>query len=151
MIPRRRFLTLASAVPLAMVAAGPIFAATPQVFSEGGVAINGYDPVGYFTESEPVKGLADISFDWNGAAWRFASAANRDAFAADPAAYAPQYGGYCAYAVSQGYTASTDPDAWTVHDGKLYLNYSRRVRRIWLRDVAGHIVAADANWPSVLG
>ncbi len=151
MIPRRRFLTLAAAAPFAALATGPVFAATPLTFAEDGVAINGYDPVAYFMQSEPVEGMAEFGFDWNGATWRFASAANRAAFATDPAAYAPRYGGYCAYAVSQGYTATTDPDAWTVHDGKLYLNYSRRVRRIWLRDIPGHVAAADANWPGVLG
>ena len=85
-----------------------------------------------------------------GCAWRFANAENRDRFAADPEAYAPQYGGYCAWAVSQGYTASTDPAAWKIVDGKLYLNYSADVQKRWQSDEAGNIAKADANWPRVL-
>ena len=97
------------------------------------------------------KGDTDHSSTWNGATWRFASADNKAAFDANPDAYAPQYGGYCAYAVANGYTAKTDPDAWSIVDGKLYLNYSRRVRTRWLEDVPGNIAKGDANWPSVLG
>ena len=84
------------------------------------------------------------------ATWRFSSEENRAAFAANPEAYAPQYGGYCAYAVSQGYTASTTPEAWTIVEDKLYLNFSTSVRRRWERDIPGHIAAANANWPDVL-
>ena len=84
------------------------------------------------------------------ATWRFSSAANLAAFEADPEAYAPQYGGYCAWAVSQGYTASTDPTAWRIVDGKLYLNYSQGVQRRWEQDIPGNIVKADTNWPKVL-
>ena len=87
---------------------------------------------------------------WNGADWRFASAANKAAFDADPEAYAPQYGGYCAWAVSQGYTASIDPQQWRIVDGKLYLNYDESVQTKWLADIPGFIAKADANWPAVL-
>ena len=87
---------------------------------------------------------------WKGATWRFASAANRTAFEMNPKAYAPQYGGYCAYAVSRGYTAKIEPDAWRIVDGKLYLNYSRSVRTHWAADVPGNIAKANANWPAVL-
>ncbi|MEO1705790.1 MAG: YHS domain-containing (seleno)protein, partial [Pseudomonadota bacterium] len=117
---------------------------------DGHVAINGYDPVAYFTEEKPVEGSAEFTADYMGATFRFASAENRDTFAADPEAYAPQYGGYCAYAVSRGYTATTSPRAWTVHEGKLYLNFNRAVRTLWLRDVPGNVMAGDANWPKVL-
>ena len=86
-----------------------------------------------------------------GAAWRFANAANRDAFAADPEAYAPQFGGYCAWAVSEGYTASTVPEAWRIVDGKLYLNYSRRIQSRWERDIPGNIARGTANWPDLNG
>ncbi len=119
------------------------------VFTADGVAIRGYDPVAYFQQGKPVRGAAAHSHDWNGVTWRFSSAANRDAFAADPAKYAPQYGGFCAWAVSQGYTASIDPNAWKVVDGKLYLNYSRGVQRTWERDVPGNITKADGNWPGI--
>ena len=115
-----------------------------------GTAIDGTDPVAYFTEGRPVEGSADITLEWNGATWRFSSVANRDLFAANPDLYAPQYGGYCAWAVAQGYTASTDPEAWAIVDGKLYLNYSKGVQARWEQDVSGHITAADGNWPKVL-
>ena len=85
-----------------------------------------------------------------GATWRFSTEANRDAFAANPEKYAPQYGGYCAYAVSEGYTASTTPEAWKIVDGKLYLNYSKDVQKIWEQDIPGRIANGDKNWPKVL-
>jgi YHS domain-containing protein len=88
-----------------------------------GTAIEGYDPVAYFNEGRPVEGKSEFSQEWMDATWYFASAENRDLFAADPEKYAPQYGGYCAWAVSQGYTANIDPQAWKVVDDKLYLNY----------------------------
>ena len=150
MTTRRQFLATAAAIPVAAAFAGPAFAAEPEIFVARGAAINGFDPVAYFTESRPVRGDKGITYDWKGATWRFATEANRDAFAADPDAYAPQYGGYCAYAVANGYTAKTDPDAWTVHNSKLYLNFNRRIRSRWEEDIPGHIASADANWPAVL-
>jgi YHS domain-containing protein len=95
-------------------------------------------------------GSNEYTYEWEGAIWRFASAENRDLFASDPTAYAPQYGGYCAKAVSEGNLASVDPEAWKIVDGKLYLNYSPGVQRQWLQDVPGNIAKADANWPAVL-
>jgi len=128
-------------------------AAEPPVFTGlvEGVAVGGYDPVAYFTQGKPVKGSEDVTLQYEGATWRFAIAGNRAAFKADPAKYAPQYGGYCAYAVSQGATAKAEPDAWTIHDGKLYLNFDKSVRAIWEQDIPGNIAKADANWPGVLG
>jgi len=115
----------------------------------GGVAIEGTDPVAYFTVGKPVAGARDLEYRWMGATWRFASAANRDQFAADPERYAPQYGGYCAWAVSQGYTAKIDPQAWRIVGGKLYLNYSKDVQARWAGDIPGNIAKADANWPQI--
>ena len=115
-----------------------------------GVAIKGYDPVAYFTDSKPVKGDSAFSFKWNGAEWRFASAAHRDLFAADPVKYAPQYGGYCAWAVSRGYTAGIDPDAWKIVNGRLYLNYSASVQKQWAEDIPGNVAKAEENWPKIL-
>lgn len=115
-----------------------------------GVAIDGYDPVAYFTEQKPVKGSADYAHTWKGAEWRFSSAENRDLFAAEPEKYAPQYGGYCAYAVSQGKTAGIDPKAWSVVDGKLYLNYNAKIQKRWEGDRDAHIQAADGHWPTLL-
>lgn len=114
------------------------------------LAVSGYDPVAYFTDGKPVEGKSDFEFEWQGATWRFANAKNLEAFKADPAVYAPQYGGYCAWAVSQGYTASSDPQAWKIVGKKLYLNYSKDVQSKWEKDPAGNIVKADKNWPAVL-
>lgn len=150
MLTRRSFLLSAAAMPAISWLATPALAATPPVYATDGVAINGYDPVAYFTEGKPVKGSADHTSDWNGATLRFASAENKATFDADPDAYAPKYGGYCAYAVSKGYTASTDPDAWTIHENRLYLNYSKTVRLLWSRDIPGNVALGDANWPKVL-
>lgn len=125
-------------------------AAEPPVFATGEGAIGGYDPVAYFTEGRPVQGSEAFQSQWGGATFSFASADNQAQFEADPEKYAPQYGGYCAYAVSEGYTATTDPAAWSIVDGKLYLNYSPGVRDRWSRDIPGRIAAADRNWPSVL-
>ncbi len=151
MINRRSILAGAVALPALWLATGPASAASPEVFTRDGAAIGGYDPVAYFTKGKPVKGDAAHSVTWKGAEWRFATAENKASFEADPAAYAPQYGGYCAFAVSRGYTAKTEPDAFTVHEGKLYLNFDKGVRRRWERDVPGNISKGDANWPTVLG
>lgn len=114
-----------------------------------GVALKGYDPVAYFTEKQPVRGKAEFTARHEGATYRFASAANRDAFAAAPAKYAPQYGGYCAFGAASGYKAPIEPDAWTVVDGKLYLNYNQSVRSRWSTDIPGYIRKADAQWPAI--
>lgn len=124
--------------------------ATDPVYSSWGKAIKGYDPVAYFTEGKPVKGDKQFTHTWNDARWLFSSEQNRDRFALNPEQYAPQYGGYCAWAVSQGYTASIDPDAWSIVDNKLYLNYSKGMQRKWEDDIPGHIASADNNWPKIL-
>ena len=134
----------------ALATATPALAQKAEVFTDSGAAIRGYDPVAYFTDSKPVKGDAKYTYSWKGATWRFASAANRDAFAASPEKYAPQYGGYCAYGVASGYAVKTEPDAWSVVDGKLYLNYDRNVQASWVKDIPGYIRKADANWPRAL-
>jgi len=132
---------------IAMAGAG----AQPDVnVSKDGVAIEGYDAISYISEGRPLQGSTRFETRWNGAVWRFTSAAHRDTFLADPARYAPQFGGYCAYAVSQGHTANGDPLVWKVVDGRLYLNYSTSVQRTWEKDVPGYIAEARANWPGVL-
>jgi YHS domain-containing protein len=130
--------------PLSLLAEKPVNA------TFFGVAIKGYDPVAYFTDGKPVEGRSDFAYEWNGATWRFASAAHRDLFKGSPEKYAPQYGGYCAWAVSQGYTANIDPASWAVVHDKLYLNYSRDVQKTWQGDVPGNITKADVNWPKLL-
>lgn len=113
-------------------------------------AASGYDVVAYFSEGKPVEGSDDFSYTWQGADWLFSSAENLAAFKANPEQYAPQYGGYCAYAVSQGYTASSVPEAWDIVDGKLYLNYSLDVQQQWQAKQPAYIEAADQYWPTVL-
>ena len=133
---RRTFLLAGIALAVLQTISTPANAGEDRIYqSFFGTAIDGTDPVSYFDEGRPVEGDADITYSWNGAMWRFANAENRDRFAADPEAYAPQYGGYC---------------AWAIVDGKLYLNYSLSVQETWARDVPGNIAAADKNWPGVL-
>ncbi|MBE9061223.1 YHS domain-containing (seleno)protein [cf. Phormidesmis sp. LEGE 11477] len=122
----------------------------PAVFTEDNIAIRGADPVAYFAENRYVPGSADYTYNWADATWQFASSENRDLFAENPEQYAPQYGGFCAWAVAEGYTASVDPNAWEIVDGRLYLNYDTRIQRRWQRDVPGNIARADENWPAVL-
>ena len=112
-----------------------------------GAAVKGYDVVSYFDAGEPVRGLPEIDYEWNGAAWHFSNHKNLSLFRGDPEKYAPRYGGYCAFAVSRGYTADIDPEAWTVVDGRLYLNYNSKYRKRWAKDIPGNIKKADANWP----
>ncbi|MGH1482327.1 MAG: YHS domain-containing (seleno)protein [Geminicoccales bacterium] len=143
-----RRLVLVGALAMAATPAAakdPVYTST---FSN--VAASGYDAVAYFTEGRPVEGSGNFTADYDGATWRFASAANRNAFLQDPERFAPQYGGYCAWAVSQGYTASTDPEAWKIVDDRLYLNYSKSVQATWEQDIPSNIEKGDANWPSVL-
>ena len=140
---------VSSLLVLALLAALPALA-EPPVFTDGGFAIRGYDPVAYFDSGAPTKGKESIRFEWNGATWLFASEEHKEAFASDPDKYAPQFGGYCAYAVAKGSTAAIDPEAWKIVDGKLYLNYSQRIQKKWQEDVAGYIAKAEANWPEVL-
>lgn len=147
---RRTFLIATAALPLAGLFAAPLRAATAPVFATGGIAINGHDPVAYFSEKKPVMGAAENTLDWNGAIWNFASAKNRDLFAANPEAYAPQYGGYCAFAMARGYIAQTVPEAWSIYENKLYLNYSIAVRSMWSQDIPGHIQRAKKHWPTIL-
>ena len=112
-------------------------------------AIKGYDPVAYFTEGKPVKGNPDLTLDWMGATWSFASPENKNLFEEDPGKYAPQYGGYCAYGVSKGGLYKIDPEAWTIVQGKLYLNYSLKIQSDWSVDIPGFIEKADAKWPEL--
>lgn len=135
---------------LAASVARPALAGENPVFDEGGFAINGYDPVAYFAAEGAVQGSTAHMAEWNNAKWLFSNAENKTLFEEAPEKFAPQYGGYCAYAVSRGYIAPTRPDAWTIHGGKLYLNYNQAVRLLWSQDIPGHISSADGNWPKVL-
>jgi YHS domain-containing protein len=116
----------------------------------GSKAIKGYDVVAYFTEGKAVKGTKQFTHEWKGATWFFANAENLATFMGSPESYAPQYGGYCAWAVSQGNTADIDPDSWKIVDGKLYLNYDADIQAKWAADIPGNIQKADGNWPGLL-
>lgn len=147
---RRSFLGFALALATLTISPHAAFAGAPEVFNTAGIAINGYDPVAYFKANKPVQGKPDLALKWMGVTWYFSSAANMATFEADPHGFAPQYGGYCAYAMSQGAIANTVPEAWTVNQGKLYLNFSTGVRGIWKKDISGHVKAANTYWPAIL-
>jgi YHS domain-containing protein len=149
---RKIFAALAIAFAALTVSAAPAFAEKPPIYTAilSRVAVEGYDPVAYFTEGRPVRGSANHRTTYRGFEYRFASAANLAAFTANPARYQPQYGGYCAWAVSQGYTARGNPANWRIVDGRLYLNYNNEIQSRWESDIPGHIGRANANWPSVL-
>ena len=137
----RRLLTL----PLfCLIASGAM--AADEVFVADSVAIRGYDPVAYFTAGAPVKGEPQFRHEWNGGVWLFSNRDNLERFKADPERHAPQFGGFCAFGMSRGYKVGTDPAAFTIHDGKLYLNYSLPVQATWLKDTDTYIDKADANW-----
>jgi hypothetical protein len=114
-----------------------------------GLALHGYDAVSYFASPAPLEGKPEFEQSWGGARWRFASAENRDRFVADPTRYAPQFGGYCAKAVSENHTADVDPLAYKLVDGKLYLNYSPKVQKLWEEDLYGRIARANEYWPAL--
>lgn len=131
-------------------AAAPARADSPMVFVHDGAAISGYDPVAYFTEQRAMPGDADIILVWKGAQWHFVNKRNRALFESNPRAYAPQFGGYCAYGLARGRLVASQPDAWAIHDGKLYLIHNKQVRGLWEQDIPGNLVLADSHWPAVL-
>jgi YHS domain-containing protein len=118
-------------------------------YETDGVAIGGYDPVAYFTQHNAVPGLASVTATDQGSTFRFASTANRDLFVADPAKYAPQYHGFCTFGVAEGAKAPSNPAAFRVIDGKLYLQYSDAVTRRFDQSPAKYLQEAETNWPSV--
>jgi YHS domain-containing protein len=142
---------------LMLLASTALLAAPPVNNLKGGIfggrtdtAILGYDPVAYFTDNKPVKGVDTFTYEWMGTKWKFASQAHLDLFKGNPDKYAPQYGGYCAYGVAQDNLVSIEPDKFTVRDGKLYLNYNADVQDKWLKDPAGFIKQADTKFPALL-
>ncbi|MCE9521347.1 MAG: YHS domain-containing protein [Alphaproteobacteria bacterium] len=145
-------LTTVATIAASTLFAGSAFARSAEVYTGtfSSLAVGGYDTVAYFKEGKPAKGRAEFSFEYKGATWLFASQADLEAFKANPSAYAPQYGGYCSWAVAQNYTASGDPLVWKIVGGKLYLNYDRDVQAKWEKDIPGFIVKADKFWPGVL-
>ena len=143
----RRLLLAAALAALAL----PAHAEEPPIFAVSGLALQGYDPVAYFTEGKPVEGKPDIALMWMGATWHFASKANRDAFERMPQKYAPQYGGYCAWAIADGNYAKGSAKHWAIVDGKLYLNYNKSIQKKWNKDRPGFIKRGDAQWTELQG
>ena len=136
-----------SASWLSSAAADSSTAPVAPVNTTDGLALKGYDPVAYFTEGQPTKGADQYSFPWKGVTYRFAAAENLQRFKADPEKYLPQYGGYCAYAMSLDRIADIDPFRWAIVDGKLYLNNGFIAQDLWSLNKSGNIASADHNWP----
>lgn len=131
-----------------IISAG-VSAQKSSVYVTNGMAINGYDAVAYFKESKAVKGSSEFSYTWNNAAWYFSNKENQESFKAAPEKFAPQYGGYCAYGTSEGHKAATEPDAWAIVNNKLYFNYNKDVKALWLKDTNKLIEKANKNWPEI--
>ncbi len=127
-----------------------LFAQKPPVYATKDGAVAGYDPVAYFLLSQPTKGSSELAYIWNDATWHFSSAEHLALFKSNPEKYAPKYGGYCSYAVANGYTAKIDPEAWKIVDEKLYLNYSKKIKVKWEEKQNKYIEKAEKNWPGVL-
>jgi len=146
---RRRALAIGLSLALAPA---PALAGKAEIYTSlfSNAAVGGYDTVAYFAQGKAVEGKSEFHTEWKGADWYFVSQENLDKFKADPEAYAPQYGGYCAYGVSQGAAVEGDPTLWKIVDGKLYLNINKQVVGIWTKNIPGYIDQANANWPKVL-
>jgi YHS domain-containing protein len=147
----RRYIFQAASVVLAALSATLLLLTSAwagEFFEKDGVALRGHDPVAYFTDNKPVKGVAEYQTKYKDTVFYFASKANREAFIAAPDKYVPQYGGYCAFGMAGGYKAAADPAAFSVVDGKLYLNYNRDIQKQWIADVPGFVTKADKNWPT---
>ena len=128
--------------------AGPAFAGE-HYLDRDGRPVGGYDVVSYHTEAAPLDGVDAFTAEHNGVTWYFASAANRDLFTADPARYAPAYDGHCAYAAANDRKTRTDPLAYRVVDGVLYMNFSRNIQARWEEDIPGYLQQSEANWPDL--
>lgn len=148
---RTAALAFASAAIVAILASLPVLAGNTKFMTDAaGIAIGGYDPVAYFTDTEARQGKAEFSARWEGAEWRFTSDAHRALFLAEPERYAPRYGGWCAYGVTKGVAAEADPvGGWAIYDGRLYLTYDAGTRARWSQEIAANLAAADARWPAI--
>lgn len=135
-----------------LLSSGQILAEDPPIYTGffSDKAVSGYDTVAYFSENKPVKGKKKYTYKYMDANWYFKNQENLDMFKANPTKYAPQYGGYCAWSVSEGNNASGDPKQWTIVNDKLYLNYDQEIKERWLENRDAFIIDADKNWPAVL-
>lgn len=141
---------LARGIALSVVMATSALAAGPELnASSTGLALQGYDPVAYFTQSEATKGDYKITSVYNDATYRFASEEHKAAFDADPEAYLPEYGGYCAFGTAMGFKFDGDPNYWKIVDDRLYLNLSKDIQVRWEGDIPGFVDQADTNWTEI--
>lgn len=131
---------------LTLIFAISIHAQEGHFFNTNGVAIKGYDPVAYFSQNKALKGNDSITMEWSGSIWKFTSKENLQLFTTDPKKYAPAYGGFCAYGTSEKHLSPTDPNAWTIVNDRLYLNYNLKVKEIWVKDTTSRIISADNYW-----
>ena len=147
-ICNRKYLSLFFIIGLAaaLAACGRTETAIKLNTDNSGLALRGFDAVAYFAVDNAVKGDAKYGYVWNGAKWLFSSEENMKKFQASPESYAPQFGGYCSFAVSEGYTADADPEAWKVVDGKLYMNYNKQVKQKWEQNEHERIMKGLENW-----
>ena len=152
MVSSRRKLLLigiSASLPALLPSGWQVFAGDargPVSVDADNLAIQGYDPVAYFTDGKPVKGSSEFESEWLGARWRFASPAHRELFSSQPESYAPRFGGFCAMALAQGARVSPNPEDWAIIDGKLYLNFDQKTVADWQRDPAGNARKAEKNW-----
>jgi len=144
--------TVLSALMVLAFSSTAAFARSADVYTGtfSSLAVGGYDTVAYFKQGKAVPGTSAFSTKYMGATWQFASKDNLDAFVANPTAFAPQFGGYCAWAIAHNYTASGDPQVWSLVQGKLYLNYDRDIQAKWSKDIPGYIASGNKNWPGAL-
>lgn len=145
------FALVGAPVVVAAVTAQPAYAKSDEIYTSirDNFGAGSFDVVSFHLGS-PAKGSRDITTEWKGANWRFASEANRDTFLADPEKYAPAYGGYCAWAIANNKLAKGSPKHWSIIDGVLYLNFNKNIKNKWLRDTEGFIIKGDALWPAIL-
>ena len=137
------------AAAIVMIASTQVKAQKEEVFITNSQAIRGYDPVAYFKVGKPVKGNESYHYQWKNTTWLFATKEDLELFSRNPEQYSPQYGGYCAYGLSEGHKAPTDPNAWTIVEGKLYLNYSPKVKEMWMKNQKERIQVADKTWSEI--
>jgi YHS domain-containing protein len=136
-------------VAVGLISASGAVMGEGRIYAEDGVAISGADPVAYFELGEATQGSSEHSYEWRGVEWHFANPDHRAMFAENPEKYAPEYGGWCAWAAARGDAAATSPQAWAIEDGDLYLNYNQSIQTRWEKDVQGFIERADDQWPDI--
>ena len=147
----KNFLHSMATIAAVAVFATPVFAGElVNVAGASGIAVDGYDPVAFFTEKKPTNGDPSISTTYKGAKYFFVSKAHKAEFEADPDKYVPQFGGYCAYGVAVGALFPVDINTWQVRNGKLYLNLNPEILKLFNKDFEGFVVKAEKNWPELV-